>query len=320
MDKKEIEFISQEGEGLKIEFKERISGIDKEIVAFVNSNGGRIFLGIDDRNEIKGIRITNKLKSQIQDIVRNCDPQIKIDLSSKDDSGEPEESENVLIINIPEGKDKPYKCSSGFYLRQGANSQKMNRDEIIEFINGEGKLKFDKSITDIKEYDSKLVSEYLDKAGIKQKTSKDTLFNLGVANKEGFLNNTGILFFTKNPKKFLINAYITCARYKGIEKINVIDRKDFEEDLASQVEQAIEFVKRNTRLEYEIKGLYRKEIPEYPIEAVREAVLNAVMHRDYFETGANVQIDIFDDKLTITNIGGLIKPLTKEKLGKLAVR
>jgi len=76
-------------------------------------------------------------------------------LSSKDDSGEPEESENVLIINIPEGKDKPYKCSSGFYLRQGANSQKMNRDEIIEFINGEGKLKFDKSITDIKEHDSK---------------------------------------------------------------------------------------------------------------------------------------------------------------------
>ena len=320
MDKKEIEFISQEGEGLKIEFKESISGIDKEIVAFANSNGGRIFLGIDDRNEIKGIRITNKLKSQIQDIVRNCDPQIKIDLSSKDDSGEPEESENVLIINVPEGKDKPYKCSSGFYLRQGANSQKMNRDEIIEFINGEGKLKFDKSITDIKEHDSKLVLEYLDKAGIKQKTSKDTLFNLGVANKEGFLNNTGILFFTRNPKKFLINAYITCARYKGIEKINVIDRKDFEEDLASQVEQAIEFVKRNTRLEYEIKGLYRKEIPEYPIEAVREAILNAVMHRDYFETGANVQIDIFDDKLTITNIGGLIKPLTKEKLGKLAVR
>ncbi len=146
------------------------------------------------------------------------------------------------------------------------------------------------------------------------------MFNLGVANKEGFLNNTGILFFTKNPKNFLINAYITCARYKGTEKINVIDRKDFEEDLASQVEQAVEFVKRNTRLEYEIKGLYRKEIPEYPVEAVREAILNAVMHRDYFETGANVQIDIFDDKMTVTNIWGLIKPLTKEKLGKLAVR
>ncbi len=81
---------------MKIEFKESISGIDKEIVAFANSNGGRIFLGIDDRNEIKGIRITNKLKSQIQDIVRNCDPQIKIDLSSKDDSGEPEESEKCF--------------------------------------------------------------------------------------------------------------------------------------------------------------------------------------------------------------------------------
>lgn len=70
----------------------------------------------------------------------------------------------------------------------------------------------------------------------------------------------------------------------------------------------------------EIKGLYRMETPEYPIEAVREAILNAVMHRDYWERGANVQIDIFDNKLTITNIGGLISPLTKEKLGKIAVR
>jgi len=90
----------------------------KEIVAFANSDGGRIFLGMDDKGKIKGINITNKLKSQIQDIARNCDPSIKISL---------EEFENILIINIEEGKDKPYKCSSGFYLRQGANLQKAYR-------------------------------------------------------------------------------------------------------------------------------------------------------------------------------------------------
>ncbi|MBU0471209.1 MAG: winged helix-turn-helix transcriptional regulator, partial [Nanoarchaeota archaeon] len=181
-------------------------------------------------------------------------------------------------------------------------------------------LKFDKGLTEVKKYDSKLVSQYLNKAGIKQKVNENTLFNLGASNQDGLLNNAGFLFFTKNPKQILINAYITCARYKGIEKVNVIDRKDFEEDLVSQVEQAVEFVKRNTRLEYEIKGLYRKEIPEYPIEAVREAILNAVMHRDYFETGANVQVDIFDNRLVVTNIGALIKPLTKESLGELAIR
>ena len=137
---------------------------------------------------------------------------------------------------------------------------------------------------------------------------------------QGKLTNTGVLFFSKNPKKYLINAYVTCARYKGTEKVKVIDRKDIEANLIRQVEDSIKFIERNTMVEYEIKGLERKEIPEYPIEALREAVLNAVMHRDYFERGANVQIDIFDDRITVTNIGGLLKPLTKEKLGKIAIR
>ena len=313
MNKKELKFILQEGEGFRIEFKESFDpkNLSKEFVAFANSEGGKILLGVRDDGTIKGIEIDNKLKSQIQDLARNCDPEVKISL---------EERGKVIIVNIEEGKDKPYKSSQGFFIRQGASSQKMKRDEIIDFISEEGKLKFDRGITNVNKYDPKLISEYLKKAGIKQRISKDILFNLGVVDKNGFFNNTGILFFTKEPKQILINAYITCARYKGTEKVNVIDRKDFVDDLVTQVEQAVEFVKRNTKLEYEIKGLYRKEIPEYPIEAVREAILNAVMHRDYLEKGANVQVDIFDDKLTVTNIGGLIKPLTKEKLGTLAVR
>jgi ATP-dependent DNA helicase RecG len=103
MDKKEIELILQEGEGLKIEFKENLDkSLAKELVAFANSDGGKIFLGISDKKEIKGIEITNKLKSQIQDIANNCDPSVKIEF---------EELENVLIINVFEGKNKPYKFS-----------------------------------------------------------------------------------------------------------------------------------------------------------------------------------------------------------------
>ena len=78
MDKRELDFILQEGEGLKLEFKESLSNLDKELVAFVNSEGGRIFLGVSDNKKIKGINITNKLKSEIQDIANNCDPKIKI--------------------------------------------------------------------------------------------------------------------------------------------------------------------------------------------------------------------------------------------------
>src|SRR6056297_962436 len=93
--KKELEFVLQGGEGQFIEFKENISGIDKEIVAFANASGGRLFIGISDKGKIKGIEINNKLKSHIQDIANNCDPIVNINL---------QEFGTILIINVPEGK------------------------------------------------------------------------------------------------------------------------------------------------------------------------------------------------------------------------
>lgn len=134
MNKKELQLILEEAEGYKIEFKESLTNIDKEIVAFANSSGGRIFLGITDNKEIKGVKITNKLKSQIQDVANNCQPPVKILF---------EEFKNILVIIVREGEDKPYRCSSGFYTRVGPNSQKLNRDEIIEFFKVEGKIRFD---------------------------------------------------------------------------------------------------------------------------------------------------------------------------------
>jgi len=313
MNKKELDFILKKGEGLKVEFKEALDpkSLARELAAFANSEGGRVLLGVKDNAQVKGIKIDNKMKSEIQDVARNCDPPIQISLES---------FKNILVINVEEGKNKPYRCSAGFFLRQGTNSQKLSTQEIRDFFDKEGKILFDERESPVKGFCKDLVAAYLKMAGIDASPDKATLINLGALSRKGFLNNSGVLFFTKAPKKVVVNAYITCARYKGTEKVNVIDRKDFEGDLISQVRQALEFVKRNTRLEYKIKGLYRHEIPEYPAEAVREAVLNAVMHRDYNEKGANVQIDIFDDRLTVTNIGGLIKPLTKEKLGTLAVR
>ena len=134
MREEELQLILEEGEGYKIEFKENLSNIDKDFVAFANSSGGRVFLGVTDDKKVKGVKITNTLKSRIQDIANNCEPKIKIIL---------EELENVLIVEVREGDDKPYKCASGFYSRVGPNSQKMTRDEIINFIKSESKIRFD---------------------------------------------------------------------------------------------------------------------------------------------------------------------------------
>jgi len=224
MNSRELKQIIEEGEGYKIEFKESLSGLDKEMVAFANASGGRIFLGISDDKKIKGIKINNVLKSQIQDIANNCDPSIKIFF---------EEFENVLIINVKEGDDKPYKCSAGFFTRVGPNSQKLSRDEIIAFIKSEGKIRFDELINlkfDYKKhFDHKKFEKFLKLAGISKLIDTPTiLVNLNVAEKqEGKLifNNTGILFFAKNLQNFYPYAGVTCALYKGTQKVEVLDRR-----------------------------------------------------------------------------------------------
>ncbi len=319
MNKDELQLILEEGEGYRIEFKESMTSIDKELVAFANSSGGRIFLGITDNKKIKGVKITNKLKSQVQDIANNCQPPIKIILG---------ELENILIINVKEGEDKPSKCSSGFYTRVGPNSQKLNRNEIIEFFKSEGLIRFDKLINLKFDYnthfDPKKLEHFLRLAGISKVLDASTvLTNLGVAEKqEGkvIFNNTGILFFSKNLADIYFHTAITCVLYKGIEKIDVLDRRDFNEDLISSIDRAMIFLKQYIPLKYEMTGEpRRREIPEIPYEALREAIINAAAHRDYFKKGTNIMIEMFDDRIDITNFGGLAKGLKPEDFGKKSV-
>ena len=319
MNKDELQLILEEGEGYRIEFKESMTSIDKELVAFANSSGGRIFLGITDNKKIKSVKITNKLKSQVQDIANNCQPPIKIILG---------ELENILIINVKEGEDKPSKCSSGFYTRVGPNSQKLNRNEIIEFFKSEGLIRFDKLINLKFDYnthfDPKKLEHFLRLAGISKVLDAPTvLTNLGVAEKqEGkvIFNNTGILFFSKNLADIYFHTAITCALYKGTEKIDVLDRRDFNEDLISSIDRAMIFLKQYIPLRYEMTGEpRRREIPEIPYEALREAIINATAHRDYFKKGTNIMVEMFDDRIDITNFGGLAKGLKPEDFGKKSV-
>ncbi|MEA1962897.1 MAG: ATP-binding protein, partial [Patescibacteria group bacterium] len=109
MNKKQFNFILQKGEGQFIEFKENLNkSFAKEIVAFANASGGKIFLGVNDNGGKKGINITNKIKSKIQDIANQCDPSIIVNLNVFD---------NILIVDVKEGQNKPYSCKEGFYMR-----------------------------------------------------------------------------------------------------------------------------------------------------------------------------------------------------------
>ena len=112
----------REGEGLTIEFKERYSSrIDQDIVAFANTRGGTILLGVSDDGKIAGEKLTNDLKAKINDLARNCKPGISVQAS---------QSGKVVVIEVPEGRVKPCSCSDGYFRRLNGTTQKMGHDEI----------------------------------------------------------------------------------------------------------------------------------------------------------------------------------------------
>jgi len=112
----------------------------------------------------------------------------------------------------------------------------------------------------------------------------DILRSLGVAD-ESQLKIAGMLFFAKNISRFMRHAQMTAVAYKGTEKVYIYDRRDVRDDLLAQLNGAMAFLQRHLNIRSEIRGVNRHDIPELPLEALREAVVNALMHRDYSETG-----------------------------------
>jgi len=319
MNDKDFELILKTGESFFVEFKEGVDkGLVKEIVAFSNSQGGKIFIGVTDGGEIKGLEVTNKLKSQIFDAARNCDPPIDIKLSTY--------KNKVLVVEVPEGDKKPYSCSQGFFIRNGPNSQKLSRDEILSFAYTEGKLTFDEQINEDfiypDNFDKQKFSDYLKEAKLTDiNDDKSLLINLGVAKKvksKILLNNAGILFFARDPAKFFMTSKVVCAEYQTNDKVNILDRKIYDDGILENIKQAINFVKRRIKIEFEIKTARRKEIPQYPEEAYREVIVNAIMHRDYFDKSSDIMVEVYRNKIVVFNPGGLVKWLKPEEFGTIS--
>lgn len=319
-----LELLLLEGEGLKAEFKEKLKNLDREIVAMANAAGGSIFLGINDDNKITGIKITNELKSQITDIARNCDPNIEIVLIAH-------HKEKVLEIQIPESADKPHRCQSGFFLRVGPNTQKLKRNEIIHFINETTRVRFDEATNKHfifpKDFSKETFSHYLQLCDIHSNApTKDLLISLNIADESLSFTNAGVLFFSKKPQQFFPESYITAVTYKTADRFSIIDRKDFNGSLIDQIKDSLSFIMKHTSVELQIQ-LSRTDtsgrhldVYDYPILALREAIINAVTHRDYQYDSSHIYIHIYPDYIDIENPGGLYRGLTIESLGKRSVR
>ncbi|WP_343089314.1 Fic family protein [Methanocalculus natronophilus] len=316
----DLSILLQEGEGVTLEYKERVNdSFARELVAFANTAGGRVLLGVRDDGTVKGISDTNDLRARIQDIARKCDPPVKVLL---------ERIGEVTVVTVRESTEKPVQCSDGFFWRLGAVSQKLSRNEIRDLFQQEGAIRFDHSVCTRfsypEDFDTDKFRNWLGKSSIYRDGSvEDVLVNIEAAERSGgrlLFRNAGVLFFAKEPRRFFNQAYITCLLFKGTVKVHILDRKDFDGGIIADIEDALRFIERNTRTAYRIEKLQREDIPEYPMAALREAITNAVMHRDWFLEGANVFVEIFTDRIEVSSPGGLPKGMQVSDLGHKSVR
>jgi ATP-dependent DNA helicase RecG len=316
----DLEILLSEGEGTLLEYKESLSAsFAREIVALANTLGGKVLLGVRDDGTVAGIRNSNDLRARIQDIARNCDPPVHVRV---DPLG------NVVVVTVRESDAKPVQCSDGFFWRQGAVTQKLSRDEIRDFFRSEGAVRFDLApcarFRYPKDFDLTKFDAWLRKSRITAKAPvADILVNMDAAERTGgklLFRNAGVLFFARDVRRLFTQAYITCLLFKGRDRVHILDRKDFAGGVVADIEESLRFIERNTRTAYRIERLQRDEIAEYPMAALREAVTNAVMHRDWFNEGANVFVEIYEDRIEVSNPGGLPKGMRPSDLGRKSVR
>jgi ATP-dependent DNA helicase RecG len=305
--------IIKTGEGYTIEFKKSMnSSIGKDICAFANSSGGKIIIGVEDKtNEVIGYKLTNSDKSKIQDIARNMNPSFNVQV---------EQIKDLVIVYIPEGKNKPYTINGHFYLRYGANSQQLNRDEIRELFQKENLISFERQTNlnfEEKDFSNEAFNNFRKNSNLDKTLSKQHILNNLNLLTNNKLSNAGILFFSNNIKYYYPTAIISCFLYSDKEQTEIIDSKEFTENFMSNLDNAYKYLisKLNTAIIIKDELRHKTKL-ELPKEALRETIINAMIHKDY-NINSTVQINISPDKVEIINPGKLLFP--REELGKRSI-
>lgn len=314
----ELELLLKEGEGLSVEFKEHFTAkIDRDVVAFANTSGGKIILGVKDDGNVVGEKLTNVMKAKIHDLARNCEPEIDIKKI--------EQISNTVVITIDESSQKPHSCSAGFYRRLDAATQKMNQRELkLLFKKVDASPGFEraicKSIT-LKDISLEKIKHFLVEAKInlEKVDPKDILLSLNLmeGNK---INNAGVMFFAKDPRFHIFHCETILAAFKGTDRVHIYDRIDVQNDLLTQFNEAMLFLRKHLNIRSEIINEKRYDKCEIPFEALREAVANALIHRDYSMTGTSLMVEVHEDRVTISNPGGIPEGMNIKELSLRSVR
>lgn len=299
-------YIEDQKTELKVELTKDIK---KEIVAFANTNDGIIYIGIDDSGNVIGLKNANKDLESLSGMIREG---IKSDLTLYTKIYiERIENKDIIIVKISEAPNKPYYLAdkglktSGVYLRHGNASVQANEEVIKKMLIESNSNSFENNISNIQDLHFNYLREIFKRHNIEIDDNKFKTLNITNLNNE--YTNLGLLLSDECPYS------IKCAIFNGNNKLEFKDRKEFTGSVLKQVNDTFEYLDLYNKTKGKIIGLERIDTKDYPEYALRESLLNAIIHRDYNFTGS-ILISLFDDHFEITSLGGLVKGLSIEDL------
>ena len=346
------------GEGKNIEFKREIpkrhEKLLKDVIAFSNSTGGKIFIGIEDKtNEVIGIGEKNpfRLADDISNMIfDSCTPIIDPEITIQTLEGR-----TVVVVEVFPGRMRPYYLKSfgkeqSSYIRINGTSRPADDRKLKELELEGQKISYD-TLPEIdmeySEREAKILCNAMEKVAYdvqttcvtraiqetsldsEQNTEKTEIINKMTIEK---LEDLGLLcrigkelqpthafrLMTKNKIRY---AKIQCALFKGTERDIFIDKREFDGPLYIQLEDAYRFVLKHINLGAKIEGLHRKEAYELPVRTIRELITNAIVHRSYLDESC-IQVCVYDDRIEVTSPGMLYGGLDMQsaKSGKSKCR
>lgn len=303
------------GESQATEFKAEISPeLGKSICAFANTNAGTILVGVSDDGRIK--ELAKDADERVAQIAHGCKPSVYPDIEKMLCKGKP-----VLVISVSQSRGVLHSYKSIAYRRVSTTDMPLSPEEVIAFAREARLIRFDNQSCDtqLADIDEATVRSFVRMALAQRRFDIDLALPISEIldklelQESNQLSHAAVLLFAKEPQRFVLQSEVRCARFKGTDSLNFIDMKVLRGNVIELIDNAEKFVMNHIRLAAEVVDFLREEKWEYPLAAIREALTNAICHRDYFST-ANVHVSIYDDRLEIWNPGALPPELTVEAL------
>lgn len=292
------------------EFKrEYTDDIKYAVIAFANTDGGKIYIGINDEGTALGVADIDGTMLRVTNMARDI---VRPDVTMFMDCGvEAIDDKQVIVVTVQRGTSRPYYLHGkgvrpeGVYIRQGASSVPASQTAILNMIKETSGDSYEDARSIIQQLTFEKTSAYFQKKKIEFGDVQKRTMN--IISQDGTYSNLAMLLSDQCVHT------IKMAVFEGSQKSIFHDRKELNGSLLQQLEDAYTYIDPYNRTRAEFEGLERIDTRDYPAEALREALLNAIVHRDY-SISSSTLISIFDDRIEIVTIGGLVRGVSFEDI------